>query len=323
MSQRVSDIFVSVVLIACTAVVLFALTRALADRAPAHGRTVEIDFPDVAGIAVHSEVRYAGLPVGLVTAMRPLSLDERRASAHPSAAVRVSVGLAESAPELRADARAGIGSDTLLSEKYVTLTAGSAEQPPLAVGTVLRGDPAFNVDTIAAKIDPLLREAERLLASMRKTVEEIGPQVSGAATSVQSAVASAKIAIESADGALKRADALIADNKGEVNARLVELRSVIEGANRGVAGAQQLLGNADGFVSVTERQLRERMAELAVILQNLKVVTTHAKAVTETLGTNPSKLIWGGKRNDLTPEEQILRSDAPVPAKRPPPVDKP
>jgi len=318
MNQRVSDIVVSLLLVACTAVVLVALTRALAKNAPPQGRSVEIDFADVAGISVHSEVRYAGLPVGKVLSMRPLTMEERTAAIDRASAVRVTLGLEESAPELRADARAGIGSDTMLSEKYVTLSAGSADREPLAAGKVLRGEPAFNIDAIAAKLDPLLREAEILLSSMRKTVEEIGPQVSGAAVSVQSAVGSAKTAIESADTALKRMDALIADNKGEVNARLVELRSVIEGANRGVAGAEKLLGNADGFVSVTERQLRQRMAELAVIFQNLKVVTTHAKAMTETLGTNPSKLIWGGKRNELTPEEEILRSGSPVPAKKPP-----
>ncbi len=68
------------------------------------------------------------------------------------------------------------------------------------------------------------------------------------------------------------------------------------------------------MVNRTDRELAGRMDELSVVLQNLKVVTTHAKAVTETLGEKPSRLIWGSKRNKLTPEEEILRNSRPVPA---------
>lgn len=57
------------------------------------------------------------------------------------------------------------------------------------------------------------------------------------------------------------------------------------------------------------------MQELAVVLQNLKVVTTQAKGITKTLGEKPSRIIWGSKRNDLPSEETILKNKKPVPVR--------
>jgi hypothetical protein len=59
------------------------------------------------------------------------------------------------------------------------------------------------------------------------------------------------------------------------------------------------------------------MKELRVILLNLKVVSTHAKAITEALGEKPNRLIFSGKPKTLTPEAEILKSKEPLPAKKP------
>jgi hypothetical protein len=59
------------------------------------------------------------------------------------------------------------------------------------------------------------------------------------------------------------------------------------------------------------------MKELRVILLNLKVVSTHAKALVDTLAEKPSRLIFSGKTQTLTPESEILKSKEPLPAKKP------
>jgi hypothetical protein len=56
---------------------------------------------------------------------------------------------------------------------------------------------------------------------------------------------------------------------------------------------------------------------LHIILLNLKVVSTHAKAITEALGEKPNRLIFSGKANKLTPEDEIIKSRKPLPAKQP------
>jgi hypothetical protein len=54
-----------------------------------------------------------------------------------------------------------------------------------------------------------------------------------------------------------------------------------------------------------------------VVLLNLKVVTTHAKALVESLAEKPNRLIFSGKPAKLTSESEILKSTKPLPAKKP------
>ena len=59
------------------------------------------------------------------------------------------------------------------------------------------------------------------------------------------------------------------------------------------------------------------MKELHVILLNLKVVTTHAKALVESLAEKPNRVIFSGKAPKLTSEEDIIKSTKPLPGKKP------
>ena len=59
---------------------------------------MQINYEDVTGIKVNSEVRYAGAPAGRVISMRHLTAKERDASANKKDAVRVTVSLDEGIP---------------------------------------------------------------------------------------------------------------------------------------------------------------------------------------------------------------------------------
>ncbi len=75
--------------------------------------------------------------------------------------------------------------------------------------------------------------------------------------------------------------------------------------------------SAGKFVGNTDKQLQDQMKELRVILLNLKVVSTHAKALTQSLAEHPNRIIFSSKANTLTPEAEILKSKEPLPAKKP------
>ena len=78
MKRNFSDYLVALSVIACSAVLLTALTIALSGyRLKKPARTLQIDYEDVTGIKIHSEVRYAGAPAGRVIAMRHLSAAQR------------------------------------------------------------------------------------------------------------------------------------------------------------------------------------------------------------------------------------------------------
>lgn len=315
MKRNFSDYVTAIVVLLCSLVLLGALTVALSGyRLNNRARTLQIDFPDVTGIRKHSEVRYAGAPAGSVVAIRHLTTEERRRSLNPRNAVRITVELADDVPQLPNDIKVSLTSETLLSEKFVALSAGSPDVPRLANGAILQGELSNGLNDVFAAVGPALEAVKETLASLGPVVQKTGETLDAIKEGVNDALPrfssvadSAKTMADTANGLLKRTDKLIADNEGEVRQNLVELRKSLE-------DVQQVLGSADNMLGRTDRELEGRMKELSVVLQNLKVATTHAKAITETLGERPSRLIWGSKRNKLTPESEILRNSRPLPA---------
>ena len=59
------------------------------------------------------------------------------------------------------------------------------------------------------------------------------------------------------------------------------------------------------------------MKELHVTLAESESISTHAKALVDTLSEKPNRLIFSGKANKLTPEAEIIKSRKPLPAKQP------
>jgi ABC-type transporter Mla subunit MlaD len=313
-----SDYIVALGVLACSAVLLGALTVALTGwRSHAHARTLEVDFPDITGIRLHAEVRYAGAPAGSVSAIRHLTTSERSAAEGENKrnAVRVSLVLRDDLPQLPADIKATLASDTLLSEKFVALSAGSPDAPRLADGSIIQGHAGAGIDDLINSVGPLLRSVDEALASVAPLVKKTGEAVdtlkagiSEVIPRVNTVADSARMAASSADELLKRADKLIAENEGAVKSNLIQLKATL-------SGVQASLTRVDGFVGNTDKQLASRMQELSVILQNLKVATTHAKSFTQAIGEKPSRVIFSGKPMQLRAEETILRSNQPLPAR--------
>jgi hypothetical protein len=98
---------------------------------------------------------------------------------------------------------------------------------------------------------------------------------------------------------------------------LEELQKTIKGLNGMEAKATNLFSTADTFVGSTDQKLSDQMRELRVILLNLKVITTHAKALVDALAEKPNRIIFSGKAKKLTPDDEIIKSHQPLPAKAP------
>jgi ABC-type transporter Mla subunit MlaD len=327
MGKKLGDWLVALAVIGASAVLLWALTSALSKRAPAHGApTVEIDFSDVAGIRVHSEVRFAGAPAGSVIQIRTLAPDERSASpAGKSAAVRVTVAIDPSHPPIPGDAVASVGADTLLGEKYVAFSAGTPDAPALKAGSIIAGRPGLNIDALASSLTPLIENADKTVASLKGEVDRLLPEL-------RQLVASVGKVAGTADTLLTHADQFLGSNEGAVKTRLEELGRVLLKADAVAAEASKLMQSGqelaaagtklattgDGLVGGLDRDLDARMKELGVVLQNLKVATTYSKALLEQLGGKPSRLIWDfGKPRPLPSEQEILDQHKPLPATRP------
>jgi len=299
MKKNFSDYVVALSVIACSLVLLAALTMALSGfRLKKATRTLQIDFEDVTGVKLHSEVRYAGAQAGRVIAMRHLSRDQRESATNKRNAVRVTVSLADEIPPLPADVIATLSSDTLLAPMFVALSAGTPGGEPLANNAVIEGHPAYGIQQIAAAAGPLVDNANKLIASLTATAGNLD----GTITSVRNDLGQI----------LPKISPVLDVAKID----LEELQRIIKGLDDVEKNANTVFENAGKFVGNTDKQLQEQMRELRVILLNLKVVSTHAKALTQSLGEKPNRIIFSGKGITLTPEAEILKSKEPLPAKK-------
>ncbi len=293
MKRNLSDYFVALFVVVCSIVLLAALTFALSGyRLKKPTRTLQINYEDVTGIKVNSEVRYAGAPAGRVIAMRHLTATEREASTNKKDAVRVTVSLDEGIPPLPTDVTATLSSDTMLSPKFVALSAGIPGGETLANNASIEGHPAYGLEQITAAAGPLFENANKLLnnldgtvTGLKKDLGEFTPKLGPLADSLK----------------------LDVDNLQNV---ITNLEGVEKGANT-------MFGTANTFIKTTDKQLQEQLKQLHVTLLNLKVVTTYAKELVETLAQKPNRIIFSGKPATLTPEAEILRSSKPLPARKP------
>jgi ABC-type transporter Mla subunit MlaD len=300
MKRNLSDYVVALSVIVCSVILLAALTMALSGfRLKKPTRTLQIDFEDVTGVKLHSEVRYAGAPAGRVIAMRHLSRDQRESAANKRNAVRVTISLADEVPPLPADVVATLSSDTMLAPMFVALSAGTPGGETLANNATIEGHPAYGIQQIAAAAGPLVDNANKLIDKLTTTVTNLD----GTITSIHTDL----------DAFMPKIPPLVDTAKAD----LEELQRIIKGLDDVEKNANAVFQNAGKFVGNTDKQLQEQMKELRVILLNLKVVSTHAKAITQSLGEKPNRIIFSGKGNTLTPESEILKSKEPLPAKKP------
>jgi ABC-type transporter Mla subunit MlaD len=300
MKRNLSDYIVALSVLACSAVLLTALTFALSGyRLKKPSRTLQIDYEDVTGVKVHSEVRYAGAPAGRVIGMRHLSAGQRESASNKRNAVRVTISLDDDIPPLPADVTATLSSDTLLAPKFVALSAGTPGGETLANNSIIEGHPSYGIEQITAAAGPLFENANKLIDNLNGTVTN----VDGMVTSVKSELGEF----------LPKFSPLLDTVKTDMD----ELKKIILGLDSVEKNANTFFDTAGKFVGTTDKQLQEQMKELRVILLNLKVVSTHAKAITEALGEKPNRLIFSGKAKTLTPEAEILKSQKPLPAKQP------
>jgi ABC-type transporter Mla subunit MlaD len=286
MKKNLSDYLVALSVIVCSIVLLTALTFALSGyRLKKPSRTLQIQYADVTGIKVHSEVRYAGAPAGRVIGMRHLTASERAKSTNKRDAVVVTVELDDDLPPLPNDVAATLSADTLLAPKFVALSAGTPGGKTLPNNAEIEGHPAYGLEEITAAAGPLVDNANKLIDTLNATFTDLKTNLGDFMPKISPLLDSLKIDI---------------DNLQPVESQI-----------------GTVLGTANTFLGNTDTKLQEQLKELHVTLLNLKVITTHAKALVDALSEKPNRLIFSGKAPQLTPEEEIIKSTKALPAKKP------
>lgn len=293
MKKNLSDYLVAVSVILCSLVLLAALTFALSGyRLKKPNRTLQIRYEDVTGIKIHSEVRYAGAPAGRVIAVRPISPAERAKLPNRRDAVVVTVEIDEDVPPLPADVIATLSSDTMLSPKFVALSAGTLGGKTLANNEAIEGHPAYGIEQITAAAGPLFDNANKLIDNLNLTVTDLHSDLGGFLPKLGPIADSAKTDVDN-------------------------LQNVINDLDTATKDADQFIGSAKTFVGSTDKSLQDQLKELHVTLLNLKVITTHAKVLIDELTEKPNRVIFSGQTPKLTPEDEIIKSNKPMPGRKP------
>jgi ABC-type transporter Mla subunit MlaD len=202
----------------------------------------------------------------------------------------VTISLDDKIPPLPGDVQATLSADTMLAPKFVALSAGTPGFKPLPNNSIIEGHPAYGIEQITAAAGPLVDHANSLIDNLNGTVTDLKSGLNGFLPKLPFVLDTAKTDLD-------------------------ELQKAIQGLNGVEDQLGTVLGSANDFIGNTDKQLEEQLKQLHVTLMNLKVISTHAKAITEALGERPNRLIFGGKPNKLTPESEILKSRQPLPAK--------
>ena len=293
MKKNLSDYLVALSVIICSLVLLAALTFALSGyRLKKPARTLQIQYEDVTGIKVHSEVRYAGAPAGRVIAVRHLTAAERAKLPNKNDAVIVTIELDDEIPPLPADVAATLSSDTMLAARFVALSAGTPGGKTLANHATIEGHPAYGIEQITAAAGPLFDNANKLIDNLNVTVTDLHGNLGEFMPKLSPIADSVKIDVDN-------------------------LQNVINNLETVSEDADHFIGTANTFIGSTDKSLQDQLKELHVTLLNLKVITTHAKALVDQLAEKPNRVIFSGKAPKLTPEDEIIKSNKPLPGKKP------
>lgn len=318
--QDRSNYLIGAGVILCSAILLGALTYALTGASwRTGGRKLAIEFHDATGIKLHSSVRYAGKAAGTVTEIRYLTAEERQKARDPENAVQIIAVLNPDVPPLMEGLTASLAAETLLGEKFIALAPGQPKAPLLAANTVIQGAASASLDTVFGASKEALETVNQLLDHLKSDYPSLVPRLAELLRQGNSILGQGSNLVNNVDATIQNANGAVTQLKTDyselipkLNALFVQAQKIATNADQAILKVSSLVDRADNVVARNEGDISKLLEELRVTSQNLKVVTTYAKALTATLAEKPSNLIWGRKKKSLPDEKTILESSKPV-----------
>jgi phospholipid/cholesterol/gamma-HCH transport system substrate-binding protein len=126
--------------------------------------TIKANFGNVSGLQVGNLVRFAGINVGTVSDINIIN----------DTTVQVSLAIQESVKKfIKQDASANIGSDGLMGDKIIQVSAGSPGQPVVKENGLIIGKNPLNMDAIMVKVNNIATNAESMTGSLANIVGKV------------------------------------------------------------------------------------------------------------------------------------------------------
>jgi ABC-type transporter Mla subunit MlaD len=321
-NKNFNDWAVALVVIACSIMLLLALAFALSGKVlGAPSRSLRVNFQDVTGVTLGSQVKFAGAIAGKVSSIRMLTPEERKNSGDPLNAVQLLLAINPGVPPLPSDISVSIAADTLLSDKFVFVSGGSSQAAPLAADAVLQGIPPTTFDELTREMGGAIESLRGVLSGTKGEAGDIFDQVRRLLSEAQGLLAAARPVVQDAQLLLTEAKPVVGDAKAlTTDARQLiadnkePISQAIRQLDKSAAALEKLATNGNNLVANNEKKLNAVISDFKVTSENLKVTSTYAKILIRSLSQRPSQLIWGtSKPPPLPSEQQILRSSKPLP----------
>ena len=248
------------------------------------GYQIIIRFPNATGINPNSAVKLAGANAGTVREVRLVPRDEETEDPLTKQINCVEVVAEIDTPvEIGDDVEATIKQDGIgIAAKYILLTPGpDRNSKALAQGSVVQGRMPFDLSDLVQPAGEALMQAKDLITQLQPIITQMQPIMARLDSLSQKMETSLPPLMDHGDKFLQDGDSVIANfNTPESRARLNEM-----------------------------------LDSLRVSTENLKVVSSNAKALTATLAEKPWRVLWGGSTVKPPPEDAVLKSNKVIPLK--------
>ena len=213
------------------------------------GKTISIQFADVAGLKEKADVRIAGVLVGKVAKIRLVG---------GKAIVDVELNKDIS---LRDGATGTIQSLGMLGDKYVELVPGPVGAPPLAEGTTLRGDAPVSFD----QITKLARDIE---VDVREITSNLKSSLGGALGEERLTGIVENVLILSQE--LRK---LLESNRANIDSTTANFRDFSTQMTQLVNRIDKLVASNSGNVTDSVSNAKELTAKLQTTVDNMNAIT--------------------------------------------------
>jgi ABC-type transporter Mla subunit MlaD len=235
------------------------------------GYQLIIKFPNATGITPNSEVKYAGAHAGRVKDVRLIArADQTQDPASKLFNCVEVVVLVDSKIQIGEDVAATIKQDGFgISAKYVLLTPGPDHDSKALA------DGAVVQGEMPFDLSDLIQPAGDALEQAKSLVTQLQPMVTRLDSLTQKMDTSLPPLMDHADKFLDDGDSVLAN-----------------------------FTTPDG-----RKRLNDMLDSLRVSTENLKVVSTNAKALTATLAEKPWRVFWGGSTVKPPTEDTVLKSN--------------
>ncbi|MCE0521463.1 MAG: MlaD family protein [Methylacidiphilales bacterium] len=235
------------------------------------GYELIIKFPNATGISANSEVKYAGAHAGRVKEVRLIPRKDETQDPETKMFNCVEVVIeVDRQIEVGQDVAATIKQDGFgISAKYVLLTPG----PDHDSKALADGDVVQG--EMPFDLSDLIQPAGDALEQAKALITQLQP-------------------------VMDRLDVLSQKMS-------TSLPPLMDHADKFLRDGDDVLANFD--TPAGRERLNEMLDSLRVSTENLKVVSSNAKALTATLAQKPWRVFWGGPTVPAPPESEVLKSN--------------